>query len=100
MNKKIEIIANARVSSLASCKDSKCIACEANGICTGCKGKLYAQGKKCVKSCGKGYFKEGDDCVSCNMDGCKKCKTANSCHTCDKDFFKKSYYCVEDCGKD
>lgn len=62
---KVDIYVNAKVSDTGPC-DDQCERCNVRkSLCTDCEGRLLAQGKDCVKACGKGYTRSGNRCLAC-----------------------------------
>jgi len=79
MDKKVDIVANARVNSIGGC-NSECEKCNVRRkLCYDCKGKLLGQGSACVKRCSKGHVKSGIRCLRCKDRHCKRCSRVNNC---------------------
>ena len=99
MDKKVDIVCNARVNNLGGC-NSECEKCNVRAkICYDCKGRLLGQGKYCVKRCSGGHVKSGKRCIRCRDRYCQYCSRINYCQKCRSGRYLKGRNCVRSCGR-
>jgi proprotein convertase subtilisin/kexin type 5 len=81
-----------------SCSEN-CNQCEDEKTCKKCERGLIENGI-CVKSCSKGYFQKGEECLKCEAENCSICSTKEptKCIVCNEKFLLKNGECVNICG--
>lgn len=77
-----------------------CTQCEDEKTCKKCDKSLLENGV-CVRSCSKGYYQKGEECMKCESENCYVCsaKEPSKCIICDEKFFLKNGQCKTKCGE-
>jgi len=94
----VNISAYARIKERSNCKHAKCISCDGNSNCLGCKDNLLMKEQLCVRNCGKAYYEKKSKCHTCSED-CKKCRNKNRCERCKLPKVVMGGSCETDCAK-
>jgi len=77
-----------------------CTQCLDEKTCKKCEKGLF-ENAKCVKSCSKGYYQKGEECLKCEAENCTVCSTNDpkKCQICNEKFLIKNGECVTKCGE-